>query len=77
MFDKSQKLYTTADELSEAFGIAKSTAGNKAKGIRTQLKMSMFDHKWTLPSRLGKSSLTWMISVNGLIMDVRNCPREI
>ncbi len=77
VFDKSQAVRTTADELSEAFGIAKSTAANKGKSIRTLLKMTVFDHKWTLPSKLDKSGLVWMLTVDGLIVDVRYCPREI
>ena len=77
LFDKSKAVHTTADELTAAFGIAKSTASNKAKDIRTLLKMGMFDHKWTLPSELDKSGLVWMISVDGLIVDVRYCSREI
>ena len=77
LFDKGQDPHTTADELSSAFGIAKSTAGNKAKDVRTLLKIGLFDHKWMLPSKIGKSGVVWMISVNGLILDARDCPREI
>ena len=77
LFDKSQKVHITADEVSAAFGVAKSTAANKAKDIRSLLKMSMFDHKWMLPSKYDNSGLAWMISVNGLMMDARSCPREI
>jgi hypothetical protein len=41
------------------------------------LRISQFDWKWMLPSMMNKSSIAWMISVNGLIVDVRFLPRSI
>ncbi len=76
LFDKSFAPYVTADELSSAFGISKSTAGNKSKQIRDLLKMRQFDHRWVVPSRLADSSMIWMIMLDGLIMDARTLPRE-
>jgi hypothetical protein len=40
------------------------------------LKIRQFDHRWTLPSRMDAISIIWMLEVNGLIMDIRRCPRE-
>ena len=39
--------------------------------------MHPFDHEWTLPSRLEDNPLVWMLEVNGLMMDVRQAPREV
>jgi len=36
-----------------------------------------FDHHWCLPSKIDDSSLTWMITFNGFIIDARSLPREI
>lgn len=36
-----------------------------------------FDPRWTLPSRLAENPLVWMLSVNGVIVDVRTMPREL
>lgn len=77
LFDKSFAPFVTADELSTAFGISKSTAGNKSKQIRDLLKMHQFDHRWYLPSRLANSPMAWMITCNGFIVDARELPREI
>lgn len=77
VFDKTQTPHTTADELSAAFGVAKSTASNKAKQIRDLLKIGVLDPDWTLPSRMDQNPLAWMITVNGLIVDARALPREI
>lgn len=76
LFDKSFAPYVAAEELASAFGISKSTAGNKSKQIRELLKMHQFDYRWYVPSRLADSSMVWMIMVNGLIMDARTLPRD-
>lgn len=77
LFDKSQPLHMSADELSAAFGIAKSTAGNKSKGIREALRIKHLDWHWCLPSKLEEYPLAWTIEVNGLIVDARRMPQEI
>jgi hypothetical protein len=67
----------TAAALAEAFDVAQTTAGNKAKSIRDMLKIYIMDAEWTLPSRMGSNPLVWMISVNGLLVDARYMPREV
>lgn len=59
------------------FGIAESTGQNKSKAIRDALKMQNFSHEWTLPSRLADSPMTWMLQVNGLVVDIRSAPLEL
>jgi hypothetical protein len=77
LFNKSQNPYMRADELCAWFGVAASTGGNKAKQIRDMLRITQFDSKWMLPSRIEDSPLAWMITVNGLIVDARHLPRPI
>jgi hypothetical protein len=77
LFDQSQIPHIAASELAKAFGVASSTAGNKAKTIRDALKIRMMDPDWTLPSRMDDNIMAWMIEVNGLIVDARYLPREI
>ena len=62
--------------IDKAFGVAESTGQGKSKAIRTLLKIHNSDHRWTLPSRMGDNILVWMLEVNGLLMDIRDCPRE-
>jgi hypothetical protein len=49
----------------------------KSKQIRDLLSMSQLDPDWTLPSRVEKNPLIWMLEINGLIVDVRYVPRAI
>ena len=76
--DRSQKPYMASEDLCRLFGVAPSTAGNKAKQVRDLLGMHRFDHRWMLPDRIQDSPMTWMVSVNGgFIMDIRDLPRDV
>jgi hypothetical protein len=39
--------------------------------------MYQMDPDWSLPSRIDKNPLIWMLKVIGMIMDVRHAPREV
>ena len=77
LFDKSQTPHMRADELCTAFGVSKSSGANKGKVIRDLFGMSQFDPNWCLPSMVDDNPLIWMLEVNGLIVDVRDMPRQI
>jgi hypothetical protein len=77
LFDKSQTPHMRADDLAAAFGLSKSTVGNKSKQIKDILKIGFFDPAWTLPSKMDSNPMAWMISVNGFILDARYAPRPI
>lgn len=77
LFDKSQTPHMNAGQLCEWFGVAKSTASAKARAVQDALSIGPLDPRWTLPSRLADNPLVWMIEVNGLVVDVRQMPREV
>ena len=77
LFDKTQTPHLSTDDLVAAFGAAKSTLGNKAKQIRDALKIRMMDLEFSRRELLERSSLPWMIMVNGMIVDARTMPPEI
>ena len=77
LFDRTQSPHMRADELCAAFGVSKSSGSNKAKLIRDLFDMYQMDPNWCLPSLIDENPLIWMLEVNGLIVDVRNTPREI
>jgi hypothetical protein len=74
LFDSSQQPHVSASELYQAFGISASTGQAKSKLVRDILKMRQFDPEWCLPSRMDDNPLIWMLSVNGLLMDIRQAP---
>ena len=75
--DPSQPHHMKMTDIDEAFGVSEATGSAKAKAIRDLLKPRPFDPEWTLPSRMDDNPLIWMLEVNGLIMDIRRCPREV
>jgi hypothetical protein len=52
IFDKSQQINMTANDIAEWFGIAKSTAGNKAADINELLNLSYFNTEFMLQNRM-------------------------
>lgn len=58
-------------------GVGESTGNAKSKVVRTLLGMYQLDPNWSLSSRLQNNPLVWMLSVNGLMVDVRSMSREV
>jgi hypothetical protein len=77
LFDKSQTPHVPARELCALFDVSQNSANAKAKQIRDALKIHVFDHHWLLPSQLEDHPAIWLVSVNGLIVDIRRMPRFI
>ncbi len=75
LFDKSQTPHLRADELCRLFGVSPSSGSAKAAQIRKMFGMFQFDPRWTLPSMADRNPLVWMLSVNGILMDIRYAPR--
>lgn len=75
--DRTQKPHMKLPLIDRAFGVAESTGQGKSKAIRTMLKIRTFDPKWTLPSLIDENPSVWILEVNGLLMDIRNTPREL
>jgi hypothetical protein len=75
--DSSQTPHIKASKLYDTFGVKPSAGQTKSKQVRNILKMTQFDQNWTLPSRMERNPMVWMISLNGFIVDVRNQPKEI
>ena len=77
LFDSSQTPHLKANEIYTAFGVGKSTGQGKSKEIRDIMNINMLDTNWSLPSMIEKNPLNWLVSINGLIIDVRQAPRQI
>jgi len=74
LYDKSQKPHIKASELCAQFGLSTSTGAAKSKQIRDLLNIVVLDPNWTLPSRIDSNPMVWFLSVNGLMMDIRDAP---
>ena len=67
----------TMAEVCAAFGVGQSTASAKAKVISDALHTNRMDPTWMLRSIVDRNPLVWMAEVNGLLVDVRDMPREV
>ena len=67
----------TADQLSEAFGVAKATMGSKARQVRDLLRISPFSPEFERADVAAQNPLKWIIEVDGLAVDVRHLPPDI
>ena len=77
LFDSSQTPHIATSRIWEYFSLSSSTMQAKSKQIRDLLGMYPMDPDWSIPSMVDKNPLIWMLEVNGLIIDVRQAPREI
>ena len=77
LFDTSQTPYMASSEIASYFGLSPSTMQAKSKQIRDLLDMYQMDPDWTLASKMDDNLLTWMIQVNGIVIDARSAPRWV
>jgi hypothetical protein len=75
--DKSFSPYMKTADLCAAFEVSESTLHAKARAIEKALGTEACDPRWTLPSLVAKNPLVWLAQVNGLMVDLRNMPREV
>jgi hypothetical protein len=73
LMDHAQTPHLTAAELAQLFGVAKSTVSAKASVIHHLVRISLLDSRWTLPSRMANNCLTWLVEIDGFIVDARTC----
>jgi hypothetical protein len=64
-------------DVCSGFGVGQSTASAKAQVISRALDAHRLNPKWSLPSLLEQNPLVWMAEVNGVLVDLRDMPREV
>ncbi len=75
--DPSTQPFMTTADLCARFGVGQSTASAKARVISQALDTSRLNPEWSLPSLLDQNPLVWMAEVNGVLVDLRDMPREV
>lgn len=77
LFDRSQPLHLSADELSALTGVPKSTMANKSRRIRDLLRLGPFDVELSRRELLEENPLAWLVVVNGIVVDARWLPPDL
>ena len=67
----------TMAEVCAGFGVGQSTASAKGRNIQDVLGTHRMDPAWMLKSFVDQNPLVWMAEVNGLLVDLRQMPREV
>ena len=75
--DRSQKPHMKLTAIDKAFGVGESTGQGKSMLIRKMLKIRPRDPEWSLRSRIDPNPTSWMVQVNGFLVDARFLRREI
>jgi hypothetical protein len=75
--DKASTPCMAMAEVCAGFGVSQSTASAKARLISDALHAQWMDTAWTLPSLIDQNPLVWMVTINGLVVDLRDMPREV
>lgn len=76
-FDRTQTPHITVPDISDYFGVGKSSPTGKSKVIRDLFNIGMMEPEWTLPSRMDRNPMAWYVMVNGLILDARSLPYHL
>ena len=69
--------HVSADQLAAQLGVAKTTMANKAARILKALDVGVFEPELSRRSILEQHPLTWMVEVNGFLVDARALPTEV
>lgn len=74
--DPNQSPHLTAKQIASGFGVSEATMLARHREIRDGLDLMRLDPKFTLASRVDENPLIWILQVNGILMDIRDAPRE-
>jgi len=75
--DRNQTPHLRAEEIAQGFGVSVATMRNKSKMIREALGLTQLDPDFMLPSRADTDPGTWLAEVDGVLVDLRQVPREL
>ncbi len=75
--DKASQPCMTMAEVCAGFGVGQSTASAKARVITDALQPNRMDPAWMLKGFVDRNPLMWMAEVNGMLVDLREMPREV
>jgi hypothetical protein len=75
--DRATQPYMSMADVCAAFSVGQSTASSKARIISDALHTHRMDPTWMLASLIDQNPLVWLAEVNGMLVDLRETPREV
>jgi len=77
LFDRSQRLHLSGDDLAALTGVPKTTMANKARRICDVVGLGPLDFEFSRRELLERNPLVWLVEVNGVPVDARRLPPEL
>lgn len=74
LFSRDEAPHLSVDQLSGLMGVSKSTMANKAKQIRTLLKLAPIDTEFCRRALIERHPYAWLVQIDGITVDARMLP---
>ena len=75
--DPSQQPHLRTDELADLLGVKQTTMTNKGRLIADTLRIGLMDPEFSRRDMVDRNPLTWMLQVDGFLVDARGLPPEL
>lgn len=76
LFDPSRRPKWRGADVCALFGVSQSATSPKSTQIRRALGLGPMDPRYWVPRLTPDNPFVWMLSVNGVLMDIRDAPLE-
>lgn len=77
LFDRSQPIHLSGDELAALTAVPKTTMANKATRICELVALGPLDFEFSRRDLLQRNPFAWLVEVNGIPVDARWLPPEL
>jgi hypothetical protein len=75
--DPTQKPHLRTDELADLLGVKQTTMTNKGRLIADTLRIALMDPEYSRRDMIDKNPVTWLLEVDGFLVDARRLPLEL
>lgn len=75
--DPSRPFHTTPGEMAKRAGVSPATMQTKSKAIRDALGIDRLDPRYCTQQLNDDNPFIWLLLVNGLVVDIRQAPRNV
>lgn len=75
--DPDQTPHMRTDTMADLLGVKQTTMANKGRLIMDTLKIGLMDPEFSRRDVIDKNPMTWLLEVNGLLVDARHLPEAL
>ncbi|UWZ37072.1 hypothetical protein Drose_01740 [Dactylosporangium roseum] len=75
--DPNQEPHMRTDTMADLLGVKQTTMANKGRLIMDTLNIGLMDPEFSRREIIDNNPMTWLLEVDGLIVDARNLPEPL